>query len=126
VKVDPGPLYHVASVKVLGPDHEPLAIPNEPRLPLKPGDPARTAPVVASETALVTALGNSGHPFAKVADRRVELDRAERTMEVTYTLDPGSVERFGPLAVTGLERLNPEYVEGRIRWQPGFCAQNRA
>jgi len=119
VKVDSGPLYHVASVKVQGPDDQPLVIPNEGKLPLKPGDPARTAPVVATETALVTALGESGHPFAKVADRRVELDTAEHTMEVTYTLDPGRVERFGSLAVTGLERLNPEYVEGRIRWQPG-------
>ena len=40
-------------------------------------------------------------------------------MEVTYTLDPGPVERFGPLAITGLERLESGYVEGRIRWQRG-------
>ena len=52
VKVTPGPLYHVASVKVLGPDGQPLSIPlDERKLPLKPGDPARTAPVVATETA---------------------------------------------------------------------------
>jgi translocation and assembly module TamA len=119
VKVEPGPLYHVGSVKVQGPDGEPLAIPNVPKLPLKPGDPARTAPVVATETALVAALGDSGHPFAKVQDRRVELDKTAQTMEVTYTLDPGPVEHFGPLAITGLERLEPGYVEGRIRWQRG-------
>ena len=117
VKVEPGPLYHVASVTVQGPDGHPLAIPNVPKLPLKLGDPARTAPVVATETALVAALGDSGHPFAKVEDRRVELDKTAQTMEVTYTLDPGPVERFGPLAITGLERLDPGYVEGRIRWQ---------
>jgi translocation and assembly module TamA len=120
VKADPGPLYHVASVKVLGPDGQPLSVPqDETKLPLKPGDPARTAPVVATETALVSAFGDSGHPFAKVADRRVEIDRDAKTMEVTYTLDPGPTERFGPVAVTGLEQLNPAYVEGRIRWQPG-------
>ena len=119
VKVEPGPLYHVGSVMVQGPDGQPLAFPNEPKLPLKPGDPARTAPVVATETELVAALGDSGHPFAKVADRRVELDKAAHTMEVTYTLDPGPVEHFGPLAITGLERLGPGYVEGRIRWQHG-------
>src|SRR6266478_4882989 len=119
VKVEPGPLYHVASVSVQGADHQPLVIPNQPKLPLKPGDPARTAPVVATETALLSALGNSGHPFAKVEDRRVAIDRAEHTMEVTYTLDPGPVQRFGPLAITGLERLDPGYVEGRIRWRRG-------
>jgi translocation and assembly module TamA len=120
VKVDPGPLYHVASVKVLGPDGQPLSIPkDETKLPLKPGDPARTAPVVATETALLAALGDNGHPFAKVADRRVEIDKAAHTMDVSYTLDPGPVERFGPVAVTGLEQLNPAYVEGRIRWERG-------
>jgi translocation and assembly module TamA len=119
VKVDSGPLYHVDSVKVLRPDGQPLPIPGEPKLPLKPGDPARTAPVVATETALLAALGDNGHPFAKVADRRVEIDKAAHTMDVTYTLDPGPAERFGPVAITGLERLNPAYVEGRIRWQPG-------
>src|SRR5437588_2247012 len=120
VTVKQGPLYHVASVKVLGPDGQPLSIPqDEKKLPLKPGDAARTAPVVATETALVTAFGDSGHPFAKVEDRRVEIDRDTKTMDVTYKLDPGPVMRFGPVAIAGLERLNPAYVEGRVRWQAG-------
>src|SRR5215469_7081079 len=118
VLVEPGPLYHVASVKVLGSDGQPLPLPQEEKkLPLIPGDPARTAPVVATETALLAALGSSGHPFAKVEDRHVEIDKATETMEVTYTLDPGPVMRFGPVAIEGLERLNPAYVEGRLRWQ---------
>ena len=120
LKVTPGPLYHVAAVNVLGPDGQPLSISQgEPKLPLKPGEPARTAPVVATETALLAALGDSGHPFAKVEDRRVEIDKAAQTMDVTYTLDPGAMERFGPLAIEGLERLNPAYVEGRVRWRGG-------
>ena len=120
VTVKQGPLFHVASVTVLGPDGQPLSIPqDEHKLPLKPGDSARTAPVVATETALVSALGDSGHPFAKVVDRRVQIDKDTQTMDVTYTLDPGAVMRFGPLAIEGLERLDPTYVEGRLRWQRG-------
>jgi translocation and assembly module TamA len=119
VKVEPGELYHVASVEVQDPNHKPLAVPNAEKLPLKTGDPARTAPVVAAETALLAALGNSGHPFAKAEDHRVEIDRTAHTMDVTYTLDPGPLQRFGPVAIEGLERLNPEYVEGRVRWQRG-------
>src|SRR6266478_3668379 len=120
VTAKPGPLYHVSSVKVVGPGGQPLSVPqDEKKLPLKPGDPARTAPVVAAETALLRALGDSGHPFAKVENHRVEIDKAAQTMDVTYTLDPGAVERFGPLAIEGLERLNPAYVEGRVRWRGG-------
>ena len=120
VTVKQGPLYHVASVTVLALDGKPLSVPQDgEKLPLKPGDPARTAPVVATETALLTAFGNSGHPFAKIDNRRVEIDRGTQTMDVTYTLDPGPVMRFGPVAIAGLERLNPAYVEGRVRWQGG-------
>jgi translocation and assembly module TamA len=120
VRVTPGPLYHVGSVNVLGPDGQPLPMPqSEIKLPLKPGDPARTAPVVATETALLTALGNNGYPFAKVENRRVEIDRGTQTMDVTYTLDPGPVKHFGPVTITGLERLDPAYVGGRVRWQQG-------
>ena len=120
VTITQGPLYHVTSVNVLGPDGQPLSSPQrEPKLPLKPGDPARTAPVVATETALLTALGESGHPFAKVENRRVEIDKSAQTMDVTYTLDPGPVEHFGPVTVEGLERLDPAYVEGRVPWQRG-------
>jgi translocation and assembly module TamA len=120
VTVKQGPLYHVASVKVLGPDGQQLSIPQDgEKLPLRPGDPARTAPVVATETALVAAFGDSGHPFARVDNRRVEIDHGTQTMDVTYTLDPGPVMRFGPVAIAGLERLNPAYVEGRVRWQGG-------
>jgi translocation and assembly module TamA len=120
VRVEPGPLYHVASVKVLGPDGQPLAIPlGERRLPLQVGNPARTAPVVGTENDLLAALGDTGHPFAKVDNRNVEIDRAEHTMHVIYTLDPGPEERFGPVGIEGLERLNPAYVQGRIKWQTG-------
>ena len=79
VTVTPGPLYHVASIKVLGPDGQPLPLPpDEKKLPLKPGDPARTAPVVATETALLTALGDSGHPFAKIETATSRSTRTQR------------------------------------------------
>jgi translocation and assembly module TamA len=120
VTVKPGLLYHVASVKVLGPDGQSLSISlDKKEVPLKPGDPARTAPVVATETALLAALGDSGHPFAKAETRRVEINKDTQTMDVTYTLDPGPVMRFGLPEIKGLERLDPAYVEGRIRWQRG-------
>ncbi len=63
VTARPGPLYHVVSIAILGPDGRPLVVPldpNSPPLPMKPGDPARTDPVVATENALLGALGHAG------------------------------------------------------------------
>ncbi len=120
VRVEPGPLYHVGGVVVLGPAGEPLRITPVPApLPLKPGDPARTAPVVAAETALLAGLGNSGHPFARLKNRRVVIDHAAQTMTVTYKFDPGPVMRFGQVAVAGLKALDPGYVDRRLRWRQG-------
>jgi translocation and assembly module TamA len=120
VNVAPGPLYHVASVRVLGPDGKPLQLP--PRtspLPLRPGEAARTAPVVATENALLTDYGNNGHPFAKVEKREVVIDHHAHTMTVIYTITPGPATRFGAVAISGLKDLNPDYVERRLRWQRG-------
>ncbi|HTV46576.1 MAG TPA: BamA/TamA family outer membrane protein [Stellaceae bacterium] len=120
VKVTPGPLYHVASVEVLGPDGKRLALPpGAAPLPLKPGDAARTAPVVGAEAALLAVLGNGGYPFAKVSHRQVVIDHATHTMAVTYTVAPGARSRFGAVAITGLKKLDPGYVERRLGWQRG-------
>jgi translocation and assembly module TamA len=120
VTVAPGPLYHVASVAVLGPDGKALHLPpNAAALPLKPGDVARTAPVVAAENALLTAFGNSGHPFAKAEKRAVVIDHAAHTMAVTYRIAPGPKTRFGAVTISDLKDLNAAYVERRLRWQRG-------
>lgn len=120
VTVVPGPLYHVASISVLGPDGKPLSMPHSPGpLPLKPGDAARTAPVIATENALVGTFGNNGHPFAKAEKREVVIDRATHTMAVTYTISPGPATRFGAVRITGLTNLDPSYIERRLRWRPG-------
>jgi translocation and assembly module TamA len=124
-----GPLYHLGAIKIRGADGRPLAVP--PGAPasgrlLKPGDPARAAAVVDTENALLAALGHAGHPFAKASERRVVVDHDSHTMSVTYTLDPGPVLRFGPAAISGLDRLDPKYVEGRVRWRQGAPYDNRS
>ncbi len=120
VTVTPGSLYHIAAVMVLGPDGKTLALPpGEAALPLKPGAPARTAPVLATETALLADFGDSGHPFAKVEHRQVVIDHSAHTMAVTYTIAPGPPTRFGAVAIKGLKKLDPDYVERRLRWRRG-------
>lgn len=127
VKVTPGPQYHVAAITVLGPDEKPLTVPLDAETPppLKPGDPARAAAVIAQENELLAALGHTGHPFAKATDRQVVVDHAARTMEITYKLDPGPTMRFDGMAVSGLKRLDSGYVERRAQWQAGETFDNR-
>lgn len=120
VSVQPGPVFHVASIAVLGPDGRPLAVPPSPvPLPLKSGDAARTAPVLATENALVAAFGHNGHAFAKAEKREVVVDHATHSMAVTYVIAPGPATRFGAATITGLKNLDAGYVGRRLRWRPG-------
>jgi translocation and assembly module TamA len=120
VSVQPGPLFHVAAITIEGPNGKPLAAPVKPAaLPLKVGEAARTQPVVATEEALVAAFKQHGHPFAKSGHRRVVIDTANHTMTIVYTIVPGPPGRFGPVAISGLKRLQRGYVERRLRWRRG-------
>jgi translocation and assembly module TamA len=120
VSAAPGALYRIGSVTILGPDGTALALPQgSPPLPLKPGEAARSAPVVAAENALIADFANHGRPFAKLDKREVVIDRAQHTMAVTYVVMPGHEARFGVVTITGLKTLDPGYVERRLRWRPG-------
>src|SRR5437763_13503161 len=46
-------------------------------------------------------------------------------MAITNVLYPVPLMRFGPASVTGLERLDPGYVERRIQWRAGEPYDNR-
>ncbi len=128
VRVEPGPLYRVGEIAVLGPSGKPLSVPSPKgaaALPLRRGDPAETAPVVAMGEALLARLEEEGHPFAKILQRRVVIDKETLRMRVTWVLDPAPLERFGPIAVSGLKTLDKGYVERRVRWRRGALYDSR-
>jgi translocation and assembly module TamA len=122
ITVRPGPLYHLASVELTAPGGgapPPLRDGAPGSFGLKIGGPALTAPVVAAEALIVERYGNEGRPFAKLVDRKVIIDRATKTMAVTYVVDAGPRARFGPHTITGLQQLDRDYVERRVKWRAG-------
>jgi translocation and assembly module TamA len=122
VTITPGPRYTLASAQFVAPDgtappllgrYAPLAF------GLKIGDPATARPVVDAEQRIVRVLAEHGFPLAKVSNRRVVVDRANKTMEVTYTVDAGKLAAFGPVTITGTRDVNPDYIRRRIAWGEG-------
>ncbi len=128
ITVRPGPLYHLASVDLTTPSGTPpppLADRSPAAFGLKLGGPALTERIVAAEPLIVEYYANEGRPFAKVTDRKVVLDRATKEMAVTYVVDTGPLVRFGPHTITGLELLDPAYVERRVKWREGDLYDGR-
>jgi translocation and assembly module TamA len=120
ITVVPGPLYTLKSYTLVTPTGgSPPPLKKDVSSGLEPGAPAKSAPVLAAQQIIVDAYAKEGRPFAKVADRKVVIDRATHTMTVTYVLDAGPSERFGPTRIMGLSMIDKEIVERRIKWRRG-------
>lgn len=122
ITVRPGPLYRIGKVEMKTPDAgapPPLTDPSPDALGLKLGEPARSQAVVDAESIITERYGEEGRPFAKIVNREVVIDRATKEMAITYIVDPGPRVRFGSHVISGLERLDPDYVQRRIKWHAG-------
>jgi len=121
VEVTPGPAYTFDRITVAGAGGQPLegAPIAAGDLGIQVGDRARAATVVDGQSRLITQLADRGFAFAKVTDRKVVVDHEARTMEVTYTVDPGPLTRFGDVDVKGLDRVKESLVLNRIPWKEG-------
>jgi translocation and assembly module TamA len=117
-----GPLYHLESIALTTADGRvpPIvgAMPPD-ALGLKRGAAASSTAVLAAEPRIVEALTRRGHPFAKVAQRKVVVDHGTQSMSVTFIVEAGPPARFGPTAIDGLKQLDRPYVERRIAWRRG-------
>lgn len=103
VVVEPGPPFTLAGTRV-----QPL--PRKTELPegFAPGKPAESGVILQAVTAGIDAWRAQGHAKAGVARQDVVADHRAHTLSADITLDPGPRLRFGPLAITGQERMRVE------------------
>ncbi|MGG5808524.1 autotransporter assembly complex protein TamA [Falsiroseomonas sp. CW058] len=123
VRVIPGPRYALRRVALRA--EAPAGAPAVAALPpppgLRAGEPARAAPVLDAEAALVDRLREAGHPLAAVVDREVLVDHEAQAMDVTWILAPGPVASFARPGIEGDTQVNRALIErvtGRLAGQP--------
>jgi translocation and assembly module TamA len=122
VKVDLGLPYRLREVRIVTPQggQPPLAERFDLReLGLVLGMRAQSAPILAAGGKLQRFYTTRGWALAKVTGHRAVIDRADRSMHVTYTVVTGPPARFGKAEITGLESVNRDYVERKITWKEG-------
>lgn len=114
VAVERGPEFRLRRVDLRG-TSDPAAL-AEARavLEIKPGDPARAAAVVAAQGRMLAALRSSGRALATVSTPDASLDPAAHTLDVAYTIEAGPRVELGPIAITGLDRVNEGFVRRRL------------
>lgn len=115
VTIDPGPVFHLRQVALTG--DAPAAA--RAAFALRPGDPAVAARVLAAAGAVSVALAEEGYALAVVDPPEAVLVPEARALDVTLHVRAGPRVNVGPIALTGLRRVDPDYVRQRLLVHPG-------
>lgn len=83
------------------------------------GEPAVAGTVGGVDERLVRHYQENGYPKAHIVERRVVVDHADQTMDVTWVLEAGPLGRFGQVNMSGLDRVEVPYVQRRVTFQLG-------
>ena len=121
IKVAPGPLFRLRSIRILNPAGAEFSKEELPAriVGLKPGDPAAASDLRAAEARIVDYFRAQGRPLAKVQSIVPVVDHAADSMDVTLTMDPGPVARFGEATIVGPEHFDPAIVRSFLYIQSG-------
>ena len=122
IDVIPGPRYMINSISINYTGTGPEQITKERlvrEMTLVTGAPGRAEDIVLSEQALIRKLPLLGYPFAKTGKRRVVVDHADQSVQITYAIDAGPKIRFGRTVFDGTETVDRPYLMRLVPWQEG-------
>jgi translocation and assembly module TamA len=86
---------------------------------LDPGEPARTAAVLAASARVANWYRDRGHPFVKVEPSRPVVDHPGQRLDLDLVVAPGPVASLGPVSVSGAPGVDPAVIRSFIYTEPG-------
>jgi translocation and assembly module TamA len=115
IVVDPGPRFRfgVAAIVNQPPwiDRRGRPVEEDPEaVGFAVGATARAAAVGAASELAIEQWRARSHAKAREADREIVADHATNRLEARLVLEPGPRARYGPTAVTGMRRVDPEFI----------------
>ncbi|MCU0881989.1 MAG: autotransporter assembly complex protein TamA [Hyphomonadaceae bacterium] len=88
-------------------------------LQLANGAPGRAEDILAAEASALGLLRASGYADAEVLPRRVLVDHASRTVQPTFSFNPGPLTRLGGVELIGASQTLPRWLRRLPEWTPG-------
>lgn len=126
IAVTPGPLFRFGSVVIKGrapaarePADRIKATPE--KLGLVSGEPARSEIVIQSQSALVDEWRQDGYPKARATSPAIVANHKTDRLDVDIGVASGPAAVYGPVSVTGTDRMDPGFVawiSGLVPGQP--------
>lgn len=120
IEIDSGALWTVRRLTLVG--GAPFAADTlRTQVSLRAGAPLDYGKVLEGERQLQGFLNQRGYPHAAVRNEWVGDDRASRSTEVVFRIDPGRKMYFGSVEVENLDQLytRKELIERYMHFEPG-------
>ncbi|MEE4316283.1 MAG: BamA/TamA family outer membrane protein, partial [Erythrobacter sp.] len=86
---------------------------------IAPGDPLYADRILERELELRVALGETGYPFASVAEPELLIDHARQEGDLTLAVEPGGQYAFGPVVSGDPAFLSSRHLARIARFAPG-------
>jgi translocation and assembly module TamA len=122
--IRPGKQYAVGAIDLgtlasAGPDYPALRAAFE----IQTGDPLLQDKIDEERADLDKALGESGYPFAAIADPELLIDHAREQGDLTMKVTPGGKYRFGKVTSNLPDFLSGKHLGAIARFDPGDLYQ---
>jgi translocation and assembly module TamA len=123
--VDTGPLFRISGYHIAWRDNagKEIAVPGgvnvNKALRKVAGKPATPETILGLERDVMDALKRNGYPMPVVYDRKVVIDHAAETADVTLAIGSGLRAVFGPVLLSGHEAVREDFIRRRIGWRAG-------
>ncbi len=126
VHIQPGPVYPFAAFNIrylqngeeISEDKLPYPIPLED-LKVTLGAPALPETILTAEDLLLDKLNLAGFAFASIKKRDAFADQQAKNVIIWIVVETGPLSYFGPLKITGLERVKEGFFYKKLRWREG-------
>jgi len=84
-----------------------------------PGETAFASTVKKAERLTIDAWRQQGYAKARIGEQSVSADHPDRLLNVQMAVEPGPKAHYGPIEVTGTERMIPSFVARQTGLKPG-------
>ncbi len=117
IDIDEGELYHFSTIKLAG-EFVVEKAELEKLIGIEPGEVFSRRRLNAASQRLTDRLGKEGYAFANV-NPVPDIDREERTVAITFFVDPGARTYVRRINISGNEQTEDEVIRREIRQMEG-------
>lgn len=115
ISVDPGPVFIFRRTEIVNRppfgDTRPRDAVDQPSTAgFVPGDIARAGAIGAASNLAIEQWRQLAHAKARETDREVIADHPVSRVDASVTIEPGAAARYGPLRVSGNERMDARFI----------------